>query len=138
MALDEFERERVRYHLGYMNTSTAASLQYGLPRPAQTLFIVEQAMGLLPEVALPRVRRMLQVLDDIECRLVSSQARFAAQSLGDLRIERQQQQEPELLEREYWRWAGRLADQLGVPMYAYSNRFKGQAPTSGMIPVRNG
>jgi hypothetical protein len=136
VALDDFEKERVRYHLGYLNVSTAASLQFGLPRPIQTLFIIELAMEQLPEVALPRVRRLLKILDNTECRLENAQSRLAAASLGELKIERQGMQEPDLLEHEYWRWASRLADQLGVPLYAYSNRFKGQGPASGNIPVR--
>ena len=47
--LTEEEKERVRYHLGYMETSfggnqTAASLQFGIPRPVQTMFLVEEAI----------------------------------------------------------------------------------------------
>lgn len=138
MPLDQSERERVRYHLGYLNVAIGPSIQFGLPRPVQTLFIVEMAMDNLMEIALPRIRRMLQILDNIECRLVDSQSRLAAASLGELHIERQQMQEPDLLEKEYYRWGGRLADDMGVPFYAYSNRYKHGGPPSGNIPVRNG
>lgn len=134
MPLSPEESERIHYHLGYLNTSTAASIQFGLPRPIQTLFILDQAIVNMPEVALPRIRRILTILDNIECKLVNAQNRLAAESLGDLKL---RQGEPDLLEHEYWRWASRLADDMGVPLYAYSNRFKGQGPAAGIIPVRN-
>jgi hypothetical protein len=135
-ALDASERERCRYHLGYLNVQMAGSIQFGLPRPVQTLFIVEEAMTQLIADGVNRVRRLLKVLDDIECRLISAQDRLAASALGELKIERQGMQEPDLLEKEYYRWGGRLADQLGVPFYAYSNRYKNQGGTAGIIPVR--
>jgi hypothetical protein len=116
----------------------AGSIQFGLPRPVQTLFIVEEAMTQLIEPdGVDRVRRHLKILDDIECRLVAAQGSLGAAKLGELTIERQGLQEPDLLENEYFRWGGRLADQLGVPFYAYSNRYKRRA-SAGNIPVRNG
>lgn len=130
------EKERCRYHLGYLNVQMAGSIQFGLPRPAQTLFILEEAMTQIIAEAMDRVRRLLKVLDDIECRMLSAQGRLAASALGELKIERAGMQEPDLLEKEYHRWASRLADTLGVPLYGYSNRFKGQGPNSGSIPVR--
>lgn len=84
---------------------------------------------------LDRVRRLLKVLDDIECRLINAQARLAADSLGELKL---RQNEPDMLEKEYYRWGGRLADQLGCPFYSYSNRYKQGGAAAGIIPVRNG
>jgi hypothetical protein len=129
------ERERVRYHLGYLNVQLAGSIQFGLPRPVQTLFILEEAMNQVIFEGLDRVRRLLKVLDDIECRLIASQDRLAASKLGELET---RENEPDLLEREYYRWGGRLADQLGVPFYAYSNRYKQGMSAAGILPVRNG
>ena len=135
MVLTPSERERVRYHLGYLNVQMAGSVQFGLPRPVQTLFILEEAMTQVIAEGLDRVRRLLKVLDDIECRLIASQDRLAAKKLGELET---RENEPDLLEREYYRWGGRLADQLGVAFYAYSNRYKNQGSAAGIIPVRNG
>lgn len=129
------EKERTRYHLGYLGVQVGDSLSFGLPVPIQTLFIVELAMDHLIAEAVPRVRSLLQVLDGIECRLLASQERLAATALGELKL---RDNEPDLLEREYFRWAGRLADVLGVPFYAYSNRFKGKGSMGGNLPVRNG
>lgn len=128
------ERERTRYHLGYMNVQMAGSIQFGLPRPAQTLFILEESMNQLIAEGLDRVRRMLKILDDIECRLVAAQDRLAADTLGELKL---RQGEPDLLEKEYYRWGGRLADQFGVPFYGYSNRYKQGGAAAGILPVIN-
>jgi len=132
--LDSSEKERVRYHLGYLNTGIAGSIQFGLPQPVQTLFLVDQAMSILTDVnAVDRVRRHLKILDDVECRMVSAQSRLAAESLGEITL---RADEIPQLEESYFIWASRLADQLGVPLYAYSNRFKGKGPRAGSIPVR--
>jgi len=136
--LTEEEKERIRYHLGYVETSFAASLQLGIPRPVQTIFLVEQAMTLLTnEYALDRVRRVLFTLDEIERKLQDSLCLLVAEQLGDLKLRSATpgQTYPDLLEREYLRWAKRLADMLGVPLYPYSDRFK-QRVNSGNISVR--
>jgi len=128
------EKERVRYHLGYMNVQPVGSTSFGIPYPIQTLFILEDSMTNLIAETVPRVRALLNTLDGIECRMLSAQDRLAAISMGELKL---RDDEPEMLEREYFRWAGRLADTLGAPFYAYSNRFKGKGASGGSIPVRN-
>ncbi len=132
MGLTREEKERVRYHLGYLQVQPAASIQFGIPRPIQTLFLVETALGnLLPE-AEPRVRKTIQIMDDIECKLVDSVDVLEASQLGDLHT---RENAPGLIDKEYYRWASRLADILGVPLYPYSERFK-QFIGGGNVPVR--
>src|ERR1700735_2645111 len=109
MPLSESDRERVRYHLGYLNVGTAASIQLGIPRPLQTLFLVEMAMDNLLTVGVPRVIRILDILDGVECKLTTAQTRLAATALEDLKLNNQ---ECEMLENEYVRWAERLSDTL--------------------------
>jgi len=133
MPLSDAERDRVRYHCGYMSVQPAASIQYGVPRPIPTMFLIEAAMSNLLEVAVDRVRRVLQILDNIENKLVDSQDRLAADQLGDLKI---RATEPDQLEGEYRRWAFRLADILGVPLYYYSRKLQGGGVKAGSIPVR--
>lgn len=131
MPFDAAEKERIRYHLGYLNAQPAASLQFGQPRPIQTLFLVESAVeNLLPE-AEDRVRRFVRVLDDIECKLIDAQDRLAATQLDSLYL---RDGEPDLLEHEYHRWASRLADTLGVPLYPFAERFR-RVRGAGNIPV---
>lgn len=146
-ALDELERERIVYHLGYMSTSfagpgsyqNAASVQYGIPRPVQTMFLLQQAMGLLQNpFAIERVRRILFTLDDIEDKLRSATCVLVAERLGDITLRGASpgRTYPDLLEREYMRWAKRLADVLGVPFYPYSARFQ-NSYGAGSIPVQS-
>ena len=68
--LTESEKEQVRYHMGYLETSLAASMQLGIPRPLQTVFLLEDAMSLLVnEFAVKRVRGILEILCKIEKQL---------------------------------------------------------------------
>lgn len=136
MPLDDAEKERCRYHLGYPEVQAAASIQFGIPRPIQTAFLLESAMVLLIEQSVDRVRRILKVMDDIEMKLIEAQDRLAAIQLSDLHL---RDNEPDQLEHEYVRWGFRLADLVGCPIYAYSTRYRGFI-TSGVssIPVRHG
>ena len=136
-ALTDEEKERIRYHLGYLETSLAPSIQFGIPRPLQTLFLVEDAIQLLINpFAIERVRRVLFELDQIEQQISCVRVQLMAEQLGDIKL---RSAEPgrtvtDLLEGEYTRWAKRLADILGVPLYWYSSRFKGRGG-AGSIPV---
>lgn len=134
MAFTAQEKERIRYHLGYIQVQPAASIQFGLPRPTQTAFLVESAMNLLIPEAEDRVRRILAVMDGIEAQLIDAQPRLAATQLDELHI---RGDETDALETEYARWGSRLADIFGVPIYPYSLRYKGRlGPVAGSIPVR--
>lgn len=114
------ERAKIRTHLGYGNVSLTGSLQFGLPRPIQTIFLVETAMTQIIAEAEERVRSILNVMDGVECRLIEAQDRLAAEALGNLKT---RLDEPERLEKEYVRWGFRLADELMVPIYPYSTRY---------------
>ena len=147
MALTDLERVSVRHHLGYLQVGAtnnptasfpqsgqpgyAASVQYSIPRPVETLFIVEQAMNMILPIAEPRLRQTLGVLDTIEQKLIESLDRLAASKVDEitLRDVTPGNSEQDALEREHKRWAGYLADMLGVPFYAYSERM---APGVGM------
>lgn len=134
MPLNDREKERVRYHMGYLGVSGAASIQFGIPRPLQTVFLIEQAMNNLIEAALPRVRRIINIMDNVENKLEAAQDRLAAIRLDQLQL---RENEPDLLENEYVRWGYRLADILGAPIYAYSLRYRNHGGTvAGSIPVR--
>lgn len=134
MAFTDEEKQRIRYHLGYPSVQPAAALTYGMPKPLQTLFLVESAMNLILPVAEDKVRSLLTTLDTIECRLQDAQTRMAATSVDNLTMRKD---ETDALEGEYRRWANRLADLMGVPLYAYSLRFhRGGVSFAGSIPVR--
>lgn len=140
------EQERVRYHLGYLGTSfggeqAAASLAFGQPQPLQTVFLLEQAIQTLltnPHVVM-RVRRILAILDRLEEQLANVACQLSVESVGDVKMRGAKAGEtyPDLLEREYRRWAMRLADILGVPIYPYADRFKAGTGAIRSVPVRN-
>lgn len=92
-------------------------------------------MNNLPPEAEDRIRRILKIMDDTECRIEGAQPNLAAARLGELETRENQ---PDLLEREYVRWGFRLADALRVPIYPYSARYRNfMNGMSGSIPVRD-
>ena len=121
MPLTDAEKQRARYHLGYPSLTTAAAIQFGVPALTQTNFLVENALSRLLEVSLPQVRSIIKTMDDIEMKLIEAQDRLAAQSLEELTLNNQ---EPDMLEKEYRRWGYRLADIIGAPIYPYSLRYR--------------
>lgn len=130
--LTEAEKAKVRYHLGYLASGFAPSLQYGLPRPIQTVFMLENAMtGLVEPHACDRVRAIVEQCDRIEEKLKCALDSLVAEQLGNLKL---RANHPDLLEKEYDRWTGRLADVFGVPRYPFSQRNNRKGPGSS-IPV---
>lgn len=116
-----------------------ASLQFGLPKPLQTAFLLEIAMNQLLPVAVPRVRSILQILDNLEGKLVEDQDFLIADVLEDLKLAGSADGRDRLVtdrhDNEYVRWAKRLADVFGVPLYPFSERFKKGKNT---VPIRGG
>ena len=137
--LNEEEKEKVRYHLGYLETSLAPSIQLGIPKPTQTLFLLEDGLGLLRNgFACNRARCILKVLDELEVKLVAGVSTLVASNLGTMKLHplaAMGQLYTDSLEKEYRRWAGRLADIFGVPIYPFSQRFKRSGPGTS-ITVR--
>ena len=137
-ALTDAEKSKCRYHLGYMASGTAASFQLGIPRPVQTVFLLESAMSLLVEDnAVARARQILCVLDATDARIMGAQQTLAAEQLGKLTLHPLRNRGvlfTDSLEREYVRWAKRLADILGCPIYPYSDRFRRHGPGS-KVPI---
>lgn len=135
VVLTEQDKERIRFHLGYMLTSfggnqAAASLQFGIPRPAQTVFLLEEAINVLltNEFAIQRVKDLLDTLDKLLNQIKAAACTLVAEKLGELTLHpgrTHQQYYTDLLRTEYRWWADLLADALGVPEYKYSVRFQG-------------
>lgn len=135
MALTDAERERCRYHLGYPNISATTSIQFGLPAQRQMLFVLEQNLTNIIPSAEPRVRQQLGILDNLECRLTQAQQYLVAEKLGEMTLA---ENHPDKLEKEYTRWAQRLSDEIGSPLYAFSARFRNTGGAAGLIPIRRG
>ncbi len=127
------EKSRVRYHLGYIASGFPASLQYGLPRPQQAMFMLEDAMNNLVEAdALERVRDILQALSMLEKKMLCAVDQLGVEKLGNISL---RGNHPDLLEKEYDRWSSRLADIFGVPKYPFSRRTQGGRGPGSNIPV---
>ena len=137
-ALSDANKERVRYHLGYLGTSFAASITMGVPRPVQTLFLVEDAMGLLLPESATRVIELLCILDRLEAKLLKACDTLGVETAGELTLHPLRgsgKLTTDSIEAEVRRWASRLADVLGVPPYPYSLRFQRRGPGTN-VPVR--
>lgn len=133
MSFDAAEKEQIRYHLGYLNIQPAAGLAFGIPAPIQQLFMVESAMDkVIPGPAEDRIRSMVSHMDNIECEMKEGISYLVANRLDGIEIRKDH---INYLEDEYYRWATRMAGQLGVPLYLYAEKFRSaRGRRGGMIP----
>lgn len=126
ITLSEMDKERVRFSLGYLNVEPSAAISLGFPSAGQAEFLVERAMNRLIPATVGRIQSILNILDSIESQMVEALRRLKAIKIDEitLRNSTEDSTEQDLLEREYRRWAQRLADNLGVPLNVYSERFR--------------
>jgi hypothetical protein len=124
-ALSDANRARVRYHLGYQAASPGMGFSYGVPILSEPHYIFESACQNLIAENVPQVIKLLDTLDCIQDQMMNSAKRgYPAIRAEDV--------EPNLkegddLEREYVRWAYRLADILGCPVSPWAERFKAKS-----------
>lgn len=135
--LSDADRARVRHHLGYLNVEPVSSIALGFPSAQQSMFLVDRAMDRLIPEGVSRIIQQLNTLDCIEQQMVESLCRLKAQQLGELKIRNSNEEptEQDLLEREYLRWAKRLADDLGCALNPFSERFRAGGGQSINLPV---
>lgn len=135
MAFTLEEIERIRYSLGYLGAGTIASIQLGIPRPLETLYLVDDAIAKILPQSEPRVRKLLVITEDIEEKLVEGQDRLAAERVDEITL---RADELDRLEEQWVRWGMQLSSILGAPFYKYSARYWrwANAVDAGSIPVR--
>ena len=119
--LSDEEKFRILHHTGYILTSPVASIQLGIPRASQPMFLVQAQMERIPQPAVGIIRKYIAIMDQIEDKLFDAMDRFEAKELGEITL---RDDETTMLEKEYCRWARRLADDLGVPLNPFSERFR--------------
>ena len=132
LRLNEQDRARVRYFMGYPNVDPHQAIQLGFPAATQAMFLVEQAMeNLLPE-AVERVLKIVTVLERIEAQEIDSLCRLKAQQLGDMKLRNDNDEatEGDKLRGEAEAWKKRLASVLGAPLNVH------QTQTTGLIPIQ--
>lgn len=130
------ERQRIRVDLGYLGSGTSASFSLGLPRPMQNIYLVEDAINfVLPETE-PIVRRIMDVMDNVETKLVEAQDLLAATKVDEILT---RADECDRLEEQWVRWGEQLASVIGAPYNYYNARYQRWAAGSqaGSIPVRH-
>lgn len=113
--------ERARYHLGFLTVTVASSFAFSIPAATEVQFMFESAIRRVQTISEPRVVQLLDKLDEIECVLFRASSELFAKRAGDLEPNLEQ---PSDVDREYVRWACRLADMLGITPYPFSERFK--------------
>ena len=118
------------------NVSGAPSLQFGLPKFQQTSFLVDLALQNTLPASEDIIRSHICALDKIEHEMSTGVIdRLAADQLDGIKL---RPNEGDLMEAEYVRRAMRLSDDLGVPVYQYSARFRNAGGVlAGNIPVRH-
>ncbi len=135
---DDAEKERIRYHMGYLQVTPAAAITFGIPAPIQTMFLVESAMERVLPVAEDRIRKLITILDGIECREEGALDYLVVKQVDSITL---RDDHVEKLEEQYAKWAAKLADVLGAPLYPGSSKFRSLfgvgATQAGSIPVRH-
>lgn len=119
MSLTDAERVKVRHHMGYLNVAEAYTFVLGAPASVETTFIVEGAMNRVLEVALPELRRILSILDQIEEQMITDHELLAVRSLGEITVNEREQ--TQLTER-YDYWVASLANILGCERNPFDKR----------------
>ena len=120
MPLTDQAKAQCRAYLGYPVVQAAGAVFYGIPRPVPQQQLLETAMNMIMDIAIPRVLEILNVLGAVEQRMIDAQQYLVAEKLEDLTLSANH---PQRLEEEFNRWAQRLADMFGVPLYGYAARF---------------
>ncbi len=130
------QREQILYHCGYTAAIVQGSLSFGQPLPVETMFLIQRTVENWDNpVAVPRVIRTVEILDKIECLMVDALDRLSSTQVGNVTL---RADEEDQLEIQYAKWASKLAEILGVPLYAYATKFKKvTGVVAGNIPTRH-
>ena len=115
MALTDSEKLRIKYFLGYQGVSEQAVLLTGIPHFVQSVRTIDANLEKLLDGALDLVRTLLNRLEVTEEQLFCAQSRLKVRVAGDVEFNREERQ---ALKDAYLTWAKRLADLIGVYLYA--------------------
>lgn len=112
MAFTEFERARIRHHLGYPSfASLAQAIQLGYPAASQPLFLVDDSFQRVTLEGEDAARRDLCECESCEKQMSEARTRFKAVQLGDLQVNLE---ETRMLRVELNYWRQQLASDLMV------------------------
>ena len=132
--LTEEEKNRIRYHGGYLVVDPASAIIIGIPAATQPAFLVEQAMEHIPESAVAIIRNTVAKCDITENNIMLAQTRMVARSVDEIDLN---PEEADQLRGEYRFWVQKLYDILGAPINAYASAFQSGGRPPLNIPVAN-
>lgn len=132
MALSDEERERCRYHLGYLNLNQQTAISLGFPSASHLGFILESSMNELLTVGEPGVRRAIQEMDCIEDQMSKFRTTLQLQSSG-AGVKFSGDDGMQALEHQYLWWRNKLSDTLGSPPNPFSLTNQAMDQQSGVI-----
>lgn len=122
MPLTEQEKGSIRHHLGYLQVAEVYTFVLGTPAAVETQYLIEGAMNRVLESALPRLRNVLQILDQIEAQKVADLENLAVTKLGNIELRADEQKQ---LDAQYDRWVGVVENLLGCPRNPFDKRDAG-------------
>jgi len=120
--LTDSEVARVRYHLGYPNTSAGAGIGLSMPTIITTLFPVDGALRNLYPEAVELVRTLIARCDTSEANIAESEDNLSALRVDSITLN---EREPERREERYRYWVKRLSEATGCPINPKSGQKGG-------------
>lgn len=130
--LTEEEKNRIRYHGGYLLTDPASAIILGIPAATQPAFLVEQALNHIPDSAVAIIRNLVAKCDITENNILSAQSRMVARSVDEVDLN---PEEADQLRGEYRFWVQKLYDTLGAPLNAYASLYQSGGKMPLNIPI---
>jgi hypothetical protein len=121
VALSTAEKVAVRHHTGYLGVANAYTFVFGIPAAVQTQFSVEGAMDNILAESEELVRKHLRILDKIQEQQVEDLELLALSEAGEIKFNPAEQK---MLDREYVKWVGSLANLFGIIPNPFDQRFK--------------
>lgn len=112
-AFDDVTKERVRYHMRYPQITSGVLIAAGVLYAGTSQSIIENMMNHVNELTIPRVVRILDILDSIEQQIVDANERLQVDKADVVTLNRIEHSQ---LESTYIRWQGKLSEILSVPV----------------------
>lgn len=120
MSFTAEEKVWIRFHMGYLQVTSAATFSLGVPAAVETQFMIESAMNLVRPEAEGLVRDHLTKLAAILCQMVEDHELLAIERLGEISI---RMDEHDALRKEYSFWQRSLANVFGIVPNPFDQRF---------------
>jgi hypothetical protein len=121
VVLTDEEKARIRYHFGYPQTNPVASIQLGVPRASQPMFLLEGQLERIPPSAIGIIRDLVTKCDYTEQQIFEGQEYVPASSVGEVDID---DKFINKLQTSYRYWVQRLADTIGAPLNPFAAAFQ--------------